>query len=409
MSYGTGTDVERRLADYFALIGDTLGNERRRQSFALYAMGLLSDAERKSIEPLAIRNCVEVASADASHQRLQHFVTDSPWADRDVRLAAARYAVEAMTQRGPIKTWIIDDTGFPKQGRHSVGVQRQYSGTVGKIANCQIGVSLTLATNTDHVAADFELYLPRCWAEDDERRREARIPEDVVFATKVELALRMITRAVGDGFPTGVLLADAFYGDEPSFRSGVRSLGLDYAVGVKSDNRVRVIDENGKPSGAPATVAAVGESLRADDFRRVTWRDGTKEKLSSLFAFRRVVPAYEGSSEDPADAREAVWLIVEWERGEPRPTKFAFATLPPTTTRKELVRTLKERWRTERVYEDLKGELGLDHFEGRRFQGWHHHVSIVLCCYAFVVAERARHFPPSATRTLGSMPLALSA
>lgn len=385
-------DGQGRLTAYLSMIGEELGHDSRRASFATYALGLLSDAERKSIEPIAARSCPDVDRVGAVHQQLQHFVADSPWSDKRVRLAAARYAIEAVTKREPIETWQIDDTGFLKQGTHSVGVQRQYTGSAGKIANCQIGVSLSVATRSEQIPIGFELYLPKSWTESQERRREARIPEDVTFKTKVEQACQMIRRAVLDGIPRGVVLADSFFGDEPSFRSVVRSLGLEYAVGIKSDNRVWSMDRRGRRRGDPLTVGRLARALKPERFRRVTWRQGVRVALSSRFAFERVMPAYRASDEDLA-SRESVWLIVERPDDEPD-AKYYFASLPSHWSRKRLIRLLKERWRTERVYEDLKGEIGLDHYEGRRYSGWHHHVSVALCCFAFVVAERSRLFPP---------------
>ena len=384
---------QHRLVEYLSHIGEALGHDSRRASFATYALGLLSDAERKSIEPIAARSCVEVAKTSAVHQQLQHFVTDSPWSDHEVRLSAARYAIEALTAQEPIESWQIDDTGFLKQGSHSVGVQRQYTGSAGKITNCQIGVSLTVATRTEQVPIDFELYLPKSWTESRERREEAQIPEETTFKTKVEQASEMIRRAVADGIPRGVVLADAFYGDEPSFRADLRSQGLHYAVGIKSDNRVWKLDSRGRRSGEPLTVGHLARTLSPRLFKHVTWRQGTNAPLEGTFVLQRVVPAYRGTSEDLA-SRESVWLIVERFDGK-SDNKYSFASLPKSWTEKRLIRLLKQRWKTERVYQDLKGELGLDHYEGRRYSGWHHHVSVALCCYAFVVAERASlFFPP---------------
>src|SRR5258708_14328911 len=219
--------AQGRLAKYLGGIGEILGHESRRASFATDALGLLSEAERKSIEPIAARSCADDEQVSAVHQQLQHFITDAPWSDREVRRGAARYAIEALSAREPIETWQIDDTGFLKQGVHSVGVQRQYTGSAGKIANCQIGVSLSVATRTQQLPIDFELYLPKSWTQSPERREEAHIPEDLTFKTKVEQACDLIRRAVADGIPRGVVLADAFYVSVPPFRSAVRSQGLD--------------------------------------------------------------------------------------------------------------------------------------------------------------------------------------
>jgi SRSO17 transposase len=386
---------QRRLLEYLTQIGDVLHYAKRRASFATYALGLLGDGERKSVEPIAARACADPDTADAAHQRLLHFLADSEWSDRDVRRIAAQYAVSEMTSLAPIDSWIVDDTGWLKQGSHSVGVQRQYTGSAGKITNCQIGVSLSLANRLDHVPIDFELYLPECWTENPDRRREALIPDWVRFHTKPQLAIEMIRRAVADDLPRAPVLADTAYGDSSEFRNEIRALGLDYAVAVSSHAKVWCCDRLARRRGEPLSVAELALQMRRH-FRRTTWRQGTKRPLSARFAMRKVVPFHDDGI--PPSVREDVWLLMEWEDGESAPTKYYFINLDPKipVTKKKLVRLVKQRWRTERVYEDMKGELGLDHYEGRRFRGWHHHVSVALCCFAFVVAERCRAFPPSA-------------
>src|SRR6266498_1193796 len=203
----------RRIEGYLARIGEVLGNAKRRASFAVYAMGLFGSAERKSVEPMAALVCRNPKKMDAAHQRLLHFVSSAPWDDRAVRRVAAHYAIDAMVQREPVEAWILDDTGFLKQGTHSVGVQRQYTGSAGKITNCQIGVSLVLSTATEHVPVNFELYLPKDWVNDPVRRREARIPDALTFKTKPELALDLVDRALASNLPRGVVLADTAYGN----------------------------------------------------------------------------------------------------------------------------------------------------------------------------------------------------
>jgi SRSO17 transposase len=391
--------TEQRLVDYFDRIGDVLGRRERRESFAVYALGIFGDGERKSIEPIAARACADPTRADAEHQRLLHFALDSPWRDQDVRTEAARYAITAMTKHAPIDSWIIDDTGFLKQGSHSVGVQRQYTGSAGKVTNCQVGVSLTVATATEQVPIDFALYLPDVWLSDKARRQEARIPDDIPFATKSELALTMMRRARDAGVPAGVVLADVAYGTSRDFRKGIRALGLHYAVAVEARTTVMVFDELGQRNDEILSVGELASRIELQSgFRRCMWRRGTKQDLSARFALRRVVPAYDGGH--GIEKREPVWLLVEWRDGEDEPANYFFCSLPAPMTKKKLVQIVMQRWRTERAYQDLKGELGLDHYEGRRYPGWHHHISVVLCCYAFIVAERARHFPPSATRTM---------
>jgi SRSO17 transposase len=397
MEYLLDRKGERRLAAYFHRIGEVLRTAPQRASFATYALGLMGDGERKSMEPMAARACPNPEGVNAAHERLTYFTRGAEWSDRDVRREAAHYALAAMTAREPVADWIIDDTGFPKQGTHSVGVQRQYSGTMGKIANCQVAASLTIATRTEHVPVDFALYLPESWTEDPSRRAEAHIPDEVTFKTKPELGVEMIERAIADGLPAGLVLADSAYGDNSEFRRRVRCEGLGYAVGLHRTTTVWRLDSLGRRIGDPVAVGDLADAIGRGGFRRVTWREGTKGKMSSRFATERVVLAQDDLV-DPSQ-REAVWLLMEWPHGEKAATDFTATTLPANMSRRQLVRRVKQRWRTERVYEDAKGELGLDHYEGRSFRGWNHHVSMVLVCFAFIVAERSRAFPPSAGKT----------
>jgi SRSO17 transposase len=385
-----------RLEAYFATIGEVLADDRRRASFAMYAMGLMGDGERKSVEPIAARAHADARETERAHDRLLHFMTDSRWNDREVRRIAATHAIEAMTAREPIRYWIVDDTGMLKQGEHSVGVQRQYTGSAGKIANCQLAVTLTVASKAAHAPVDAELYLPHSWTDDAARRTEARIPGSIAFRTKPTLALEMIRRAVKDHVPRGVVLADSAYGDENAWRQQLRLLGLDYAVGVKATTKVWRLDRLGRPSGDALSVKQLAQRLGRKRFRRVTWRHATRGPLWSSFARVRVITAHDDGW--LAAQREPQWLLIEWPDNEREPTHYTLSTLGERITAKQLVRLVTQRYRTERVYEDLKGELGFDHYEGRRFPGWHHHVSVVLCCFAFIVAEQQRRFPPSARR-----------
>lgn len=400
MGHELDADAERRLSGLFSEVGAALGNKRRRASFAVYAMGLLGSAERKSAEPIAATTTADPAMCEPAHQRLLRFLRDSPWSDREVRRIAARHAIAALTAEEPIRTWIFDDTGFIKQGTHSVGVQRQYTGSAGKITNCQMAVSLSVATRSEHVPIDFALYLPESWTGDPVRRKECRIPDEVVFKTKHDLAIEMMVRAVEDGVPGDIALADSAYGDCFEFRRTVRVLGFDYAFGIHATTTMWRLDSQGRRIGKPLSARAIADTLSLRAFRAITWREGTMPgkrcKLRSRFHFARVKVAHDDGT-DPA-TREPEWLIVEWPEGEKAPSKFSLTTLRHTMSKKQIVRTLKERYRTERVYQEMKGELGLDHFEGRSFPGWHHHVSVALCCYAFVIGERMQHFPPEARR-----------
>lgn len=405
----TNAAMEQRLEGYLDRIGQVLGRPERRASFATYVFGILGEGERKSLEPIAARACGDPARAEAVHQRLHHFALDSPWDDYAVRREAARYALAAMTRKESVETWIVDDTGFLKQGTHSVGVQRQYTGSAGKVTNCQVATSLTIATRTAEVPVDFALFLPKEWTEDAARRKEARIPWDVEFATKPELGLQLIKRALSNELPPGVVLADKAYGASPVFRDGIRALGLDYAVGVDPRTTVMVYDKRGRRRDEKISVKALAMRIEArGGFRRTTWRQGTKHDLFARFALRRVVFAGGGKKDSAIDTREPVWLLIEWRDHETEPSNYIFCSLSERMTRKKLVRLVMQRWRTERAYEDLKGEFGLDHYEGRRYPGWQHHISVVLSCYAFVVAERVQLFPPSTRGSLedDSLPLA---
>ena len=382
-----------RLEQYFDQIGAILGNDERRASFATYAMGLFSDAERKSVEPMAVRACPDPAVADAAHQRLLHFVANSPWNDLAVRREAARHALAELTAREAVQAWVLDDTGWLKQGKHSVGVQRQYTGTAGKVANCQIGASLSVVTETEQLPIDFELYLPKSWTDSRRRRKEGKIPDDVVFKTKPELAIQMVRRALDDGVPPGAVLADSAYGSSREFRRELRELGLSYVAAINPTTKVAVINSKTKRCGRRTSVRDLAGEINADGgFRRCTWREGTKRDLWARFALRHV---------RISDEEDAL-LLIEWRNKESAPANYFLIHGQEARALKKLVRLVMQRWRTERVYQDLKGELGLDHYEGRSYRGWHHHVSVVLCCYAFILSERVRHFPPSARRPVAN-------
>lgn len=390
MAYVVDAAGQRRLNDYFDSIGAILGRRDRRESFALYAMGLFGEGERKSVEPIAARACGDPALCRAFTDRLLHFIGISSWSDRDVRKHVAQYAVDAMTTREAVEAWIVDDTGFPKQGNKSPGVQRQYSGTLGKTGNCQIATSITIATSTMHLPLDMDLYLPESWTEDRKRCRAAHIPDDIGYRPKWRIALDLIERNVAAGVPLGLLLADSGYGDVGNFRDGVRALGFDYAVDVKRHTRVVIVYDDGEETD-PMSVETVADVIGNGSYRKVTWRQGSRHALAARFAMVRVRVV------TGRDLRaEEQWLVIEKPNRTAPPEHYVLATLPKTITRKQIVRRIKQRWRIERTYEDLKGELGLDHFEGRTYTGWQHHVTCTLTCFAFLVAERARAFPPKA-------------
>jgi len=397
-TYVMDAAAESRLDDFLGGIRELMHHKSQREEFAIYMLGLLSDAERKSVEPMACLTVDDPAEANPAHQRLLTFINRSPWDDNVVRRYSAQFALAVMTKKEKVCSWIIDDTGFIKQGKQSVGVQRQYTGSAGKITNCQVAASLTLATPTQHLPVDFDLYLPECWIEDRERRSRARIPEDAEFRTKPEIAIDMMRRAVDNELPRGMVLADAAYGTSSSFRREVRALGLPYTVGVNSETKVW--PKRKVRLGKAKSVKDLAMQLGVGAFEKVEWQEGTKQTLWSFFARTRVVPCHDDGT--PVHDREEVWLLSEWPENEPEPTKFTLSTMPANTSMKKLVWTVKQRYHTERMYEDMKGEVGLDHFEGRSYPGWNHHVSVALCAYAFTVAELARSFPPSETRSSAS-------
>lgn len=375
-------DAADRLIDFVERLGSLLESDSQRRSFAAYSLGLLSDGERKSMEPMAARLCPEPAHVDAMHQRLHHFIANGDWSDRAVRKYVAAYALGELEKRDPVRAWIIDDTGMLKQGKHSVGVQRQYTGSAGKVSNSQVAVSLSVSTLQEHVPIDVQLYLPKTWTSNSARRRKAKIPKEVRFRTKTQIALEMIEQALKDGITHGILLADASYGRSGEFRDRARELGLEFIVAVDTDTLIWPI-VNGEPTGNRRVRAE--EYSASLKFNSVTWREDSNKRLAGKFAVAEVRIERDG---------ETMILIAEHQTKQS--PKIYLAALDGVMSKQEMIRLLKERWRTERIYQDLKGELGFDHFEGRTYPGWNHHVSVVLACFAFVAVERSTAFPPSA-------------
>jgi SRSO17 transposase len=314
-------------------------------------------------------------------------------------------------RHGPIRYWIVDDTGFPKQGKHSVGVARQYCGQLGKQDSCQVAVSLSVANDHASLPVAYRLYLPETWAEDPVRRAKAGVPEEVTFETKPAIALGQLRQAREDGMSAGVVLGDVGYGNETGFRVGVRALDLAYVLGVQSSTTVwrpgtapllpRPRSQSGKgrpqtrlqrpPGQQPVSLADLAAGLSGRAWRTVTWREGSQAALASRFAALRVRPAHRDEKRSEPWPEE--WLLIEWPKGETEPSKYWFSNLPPTTTLKQLVHTAKARWLIERDYQELKQEIGLGHYEGRGWRGFHHHASLCIAAYGFLVAERCL-FPP---------------
>jgi len=400
---------EKRFAAYIEGLAGAAGHEDRHAPLTDYCKGLLLPGERKSVEPMAAR--LNPHNVQATRQSLHHLVAKAPWSDEALLDHVRQQVLPAMEKSGPVVAWIVDDTGFPKKGQHSVGVTRQYCGQVGKQENCRIAVSLSVATWDTSLPIAYRLYLPKDWAENAERREKAEVPEEIAFHTKPEIALDQIRAAVKEQIAEGVVLADAAYGINTDFRDTLTELKLQYVVGVQSSMTVWEPGKQplpAKPRGKmgrpprllqrtrehqPVSVKQLATNLPPSMFKQITWREGTERKLRSRFAAIRVRPAHRDYEKAEPHAEE--WLLIEWPRGEAEPTKYWISTLPSNTALKALVKIAKHRWIIERDYQELKQELGLGHFEGRNWRGFHHHATLCIAAYGFLVAERSR-FSPSA-------------
>jgi SRSO17 transposase len=400
---------ERRFAAYIEGLAKAAGHADRSIPLKNYCTGLVLPGERKSVEPMAARVCPE--NVRRMHQSLHHLVAEAPWSDEAVLDSVLDSVLPVMLDEGPIVAWVVDDTGFPKKGQQSVGVTRQYCGQVGKQENCRVAVSLSVTTDTSSMPVAFRLYLPEMWANDSQRREKAGIAAEVTFQTKPEIALGQIRRARERGIPEGVVLADAGYGNDSGFRAGITQMDLLYVMGIMSTVTVWKPGEGPQPAPPykglgrpprllrrdrkhqPVSVKELALSLPAEAWKKVAWREGVKKKLRSRFAALRVRPAHRDNWRAEAHAEE--WLLMEWPAGEHQPTKYWFSTVPPNVSLTELVRLAKHRWIIERDYQELKQELGLGHFEGRGWRGFHHHATLCIAAYGFLVSERSR-FSPSA-------------
>jgi len=402
---------QKRLSTYLDGLAQAAGHADRVDPLKSYCRGLLLPGERKSVEPMAALLAPD--NVRSMHQSLHHLVADAPWNDEDMLAEVRRAVLPAMEKHGSVVAWIVDDTGFPKKGKRSVGVARQYCGQLGKQDNCRVAVSLSVATWGSSLPVAYRLYLPEEWANDAERRRKAGVPEEIQFQTKPQISLDQIRQAVKDDVPRGVVLADAGYGADTQFRTALGELGLQYVVGVKYNMTVwepgtqplppvkKESKGRGRPSkllrrdkeNQPVSLKDLAVALPASAWKDVSWREGTAKTLKSRFAAVRVRPAHRDYLQTEARAEE--WLLMEWPRGEAEPVKYWVSTLPPETKLRDLVKTGKQRWIIERDYEELKQELGLGHYEGRNWRGFHHHASLCIAAYGFLISER-NSFSPSA-------------
>jgi SRSO17 transposase len=397
MEMDEASDFER----YLEHLCGGLGRVNRHAGLMDYCRGLMLPIARKSVEPLAAH--LDPLHVPAKHQSLHHFVAQSDWSDASI-LKRVRDWVVPTLQLEHGAYWIIDDTGHPKQGKHSVGVARQYCGQLGKTDNCQIAVSLSLASETGSLPIAYQLYLPKDWADDNTRRTKTGVPKSTLFATKPAIALEQIRQAKTDKVPTGTVLADAAYGDDTAFRDGITELGLDYALAVRSGTTVwapgveplppKPWSGKGRkpkrlqrgPGHEPETVKDLALRLPASAYKTVTWREGTNADLTSRFSALRVRPAHRDYC--LAESRPEEWLLIEWPEHEPEPVHYWLSTLPEGTPLEKLIQVTLMRWRIERDYRELKQEFGLSDYEGRGWRGFHHHATLCIAAYGYLTARR---------------------
>jgi len=392
---GVAPEVKDRLGAFIADVAAGLRRPEQRRCAQLYARGLLEAGSRKSLEPI-----VQRLGEDGDYEALQHFLADSPWDPVVIQQAVA----ERVAPEIGVEAWVIDDTGIPKDGKHSPGVKRQYSGTLGKIGNCQIAVSVHAVGAKGTVPLDWALYLPEGWCEDPERRRKAKIPDEVQFQTKPELAAGLIERAAGWEIPRAPVLGDEAYGKNTELRTRLHQSGIEYVLSINSDARVHDPDtvfsvpgrKRGSRGPAPSALVADREprqltelaaSLGEEDFQTLIYTTREGEQVRSRFAMLRVIAAHP-VERDRCQPREE-WLIIEWPEGDEQPSDYWISNLPASTALERLARLARLRWMIELDYRQLKGELGLDHYEGRSYLGFHHHCAIVTAAHGFLTLERA--------------------
>jgi SRSO17 transposase len=403
--------VKERLEAFAGeVLAAAMNRPVQRVNGALYLRGLLEQGARKSLEPI-----VERLGGDADYQSMQQFVADSPW---DPALAV-RAVAERVAPELDVEAWVLDDTGFPKDGKDSPGVKRQYSGTLGKTGNCQIGVSVHAVGARGTVPLGWALYLPEDWCADEQRRLKAKIPKEVVFKTKPELGVELVERAAGWKVPRAPVLGDHAYGENTWLRDRLDRAGCEYVLSIGPTTKVfeegtvfAVPPKKPKATRGPSRpqpdrkAQRIGEligRLGADSTRTVTFRDGPDgEPVTSRFIFARVHAAHgwrddlgrsgwrEGAEVPPREE----WLIAEWPDGQQQPTDYWISNLPADTEPERLARLARMRWKMELDYKQLKGELGLDHYEGRSWLGWYHHTALVTAAHGFLTLERLNPFHP---------------
>jgi SRSO17 transposase len=401
MRAGSAEAVRERLEGFGReVLGEAVNRPAQVVNGGLYLRGLLEEGKRKSLEPMVAR-----LGEGADYQSMQQFLTDSPWDPALVVKAVA----ERVTSAIEVEAWVLDDTGFPKQGKGSPGVKRQYSGTLGKTGNCQIGVSVHAVGKQGTVPLGWALYLPAEWCEDPERRRTAKIPEEIQFQTKLELGRELVERAGGWNIERAPVLGDEAYGKNTDLRQGLDEAGFEYVFSIDKKASVfapettfslpKRAGQTGRsrtrlrPDRKPESVQKLIERLASEHLQTVTFRDSPNdgEPLTSRFIFARV-KALKRWGNGAEDQPREEWLICEWPEGHEQPSDYWISNLPADTTPERLARLARMRWKIELDYKQLKGELGLDHYEGRSYLGWYHHTAMVTAAHGFLTLERLHPF-----------------
>ena len=400
--------VKARMEAFVAQVaGAAMNHSVQRSNAEVYVRGLLAAGARKSLEPLVGR-----LDGDGDYQSLQQFLADSPWDSGRLMQAVAERVAPVVGA----EAWVLDDTGFPKDGKKSPGVKRQYSGTLGKIGNCQIGVSLHAVSEDATLPLGWALYLPEDWCDDPERRRRAKIPEDVRFQTKPQLGVTLVKQAAGWAIDRAPVLGDAAYGENTQLRSELDSSGIEYVLSINPETTIfepgavfavpdRKPGSRGRSPAAhhadrdPVSVGEYAKTLTDKDFQTVAFRGKGKTRVRSRFAFARVTAAHPVTRDRVAPREE--WLIIEWPKGAEHPSDYWISNLPARTKPQRLARLARLRWMIELDYRQLKGELGLDHYEGRSYLGWYHHTGLVTTAHAFLTLERT---DPKAQRRASRSP-----
>jgi SRSO17 transposase len=389
-------ETRERLVAFVDGIVSGLPHVRQRENAGLYVRGLIEQGGRKSLQPTLFR----LEESSARYESMQQFLADSPW---DPALVVRRCA-ERVAPELDVEAWVLDDTGFPKDGKHSPGVKRQYSGTLGKIGNCQIGVSVHAVGRRGTTPLGWALYLPEEWCADPQRRAKAKIPAEVEFKTKPELGVELVERAAGWAIPTGPVLGDQAYGDNTALRERLNNAEREYVLAVGPVTKVfapetvfTVPEPTGRrgrpesrprPDRGPESIGELIGRVASDQAQIVSFRDGPDAKpVTSRFVFVRIRAAHDRKKATPWPPREE-WLIAEWPPDRDNPTDYWISNLPVDSEPERLARLARLRWKIELDYKQLKGELGLDHYEGRSWIGWHHHTALVTVAHGFLTLER---------------------